>query len=68
MLRDIAMAHSRRGMALLPIVIGIAAVGIMVYPILRWYFSMVQGTAGLGGMLEMQMITQEYRVHLRYRY
>lgn len=60
MLRKIAMARGRRGMALLPVVIGVAAVGILVYPVLRWYFSMIQGTANLEDKLEMQIITQEY--------
>jgi len=47
-------------MALLPVVIGIAAVGLLAYPVLRWYFSMIQGTANLEDKLEMQIITQEY--------
>lgn len=58
MLRNIAKARS--GMALLPIVIGVAAVGLLIYPILRWYFSMVQGTANIEDKLEMQIIMQEY--------
>lgn len=62
MLRKIvsAMARGRNGMALLPVVIGVAAVGLLVYPVLRWYFSMIQGTANLEDRLEMQIITQEY--------
>lgn len=62
MLRKIvsAMARGRNGMALLPVAIGVAAVGLLVYPVLRWYFSMIQGTANLEDKLEMQIITQEY--------
>lgn len=62
MLRKIvsAMARGRNGMALLPVVIGVAAVGLLISPVLRWYFSMIQGTANLEDRLEMQMITQEY--------
>ena len=62
MLRKIvsAMARGRNGMALLPVVIGVAAVGLLVYPVLRWFFSMTQGTANLEDKLEMQIITQEY--------
>ncbi len=55
-----AMSRERNGMALLPVAIVVAAVGLLVYPVLRWYFSMIQGTANLEDKLEMQIITQEY--------
>ncbi len=57
MLRNIARA--RGGMALLPMVIGVAAVGLLIYPVLRWYFSIVQGTANIEDTLEMQAIAEE---------
>ena len=58
MLRNIT--KERSGMAMLPLVISVAAVGLLIYPILRWYFSMIRGTADIEDKLEMQIITQEY--------
>lgn len=50
----------RHGFGLVGILAAIAAAGVIMIPLTRWYISMTQGTEGLNEKLEMQSIIQDY--------
>lgn len=55
-----SLLHGRDGYGLMGVLVAIAAAGLLIIPLTRWYISMTQGAENLQDKLAMQTIIQDH--------
>ena len=56
-----ARIKSHKGITLINMVLGVIVVGVLIFPLVKWYLSFWAETSSLEEKLEMQTILKDYR-------